>query len=117
MVSPEKYPVTYLAMTSGCKSLLKNHVCSELYLKYLKMVATVADQRERSAGKEVNRDIRITTVNVGTMRGRSNEIVEMLSRRLTNICCLQESKWRGESARKILTTSFSRKGIILVVEV
>ena len=49
--------------------LLKNHVCSELYLKYLKMVATVADQSERSAGKEVNRDIRITTVNVGTMRG------------------------------------------------
>ena len=35
------------------------------------------------------------------MRGRSNEIVEMLSRRLIDFCCVQESRWRGESARKI----------------
>ena len=82
-----------------CKSLLQNHVCSELYLKYLKMVANVPSQAERSAGKEVNRDIRIATLNVGTMWGRSNDIVEM-SRRLIDICCVQESRWRGESARK-----------------
>lgn len=35
------------------------------------------------------------------MRDRSNEIVEMLSRRQIFICCEQESRWRGESARKI----------------
>ena len=34
------------------------------------------------------------------MRGRSNEIVEMLSRRLIDICCVQEARWRGESAQK-----------------
>ena len=43
----------------------------------------------------------------GTMRGGSNEIVEMLSRRLIesrrliDIGCVQESRWRGETAQKI----------------
>ena len=50
------------------------------------MVAIVPGQGEKSAGKEVNRDIRIATLNVGTTRGRCNEIVEMLSRRMTDIC-------------------------------
>ena len=51
--------------------MLQNHVCSGLYLKYLKMVAIVPGHGERFAGKEVNRDICIATLNVGT-------IVEML---------------------------------------
>ena len=65
------------------------------------MVAIMPVQCERSAGKEVSRDIRIATLNVSTMRHRNNEIIEMLSRRLTDICCVQESRCRGESARKI----------------
>ena len=64
------------------------------------MVANVPGQAERSAGKEVNRDIRIATLNVGTMWGRSNDNVEMMSRKLIDICCVQESRWRGESAWK-----------------
>ena len=38
-------------------------------LKYLKMVTIVPGQGERSAGKEVNRNVRIATLNVGPMRG------------------------------------------------
>ena len=34
------------------------------------------------------------------MRGRSNKIVEMLSRILIDISCVQKSRWRGESAHK-----------------
>ena len=43
----------------------------------------------------------------GTVRGGSNEIVEMLSRRLIesrrliDIGCVQESRWRGETSQKI----------------
>ena len=44
------------------------------------MVAIMPGQGERFAGKEVNRHIRTTTLNMGTMRGRSNEIFEMLSK-------------------------------------
>ena len=56
------------------------------------MLAIALCQGEKSAGKEVHRDIRIATLNVGTTKGRSNEIVEMLSRRLIDICCVQESR-------------------------
>ena len=87
-------------MASGCKSSLHNHVCSDLILKYLKIVAILPGQGERFTGKEVNRDIHIATLNVGTMWGRSNDNVEMMSRKLIDICCVQESRWRGESARK-----------------
>ena len=65
------------------------------------MVAIVPGQGERSAGKGINRDICIATLNVGSVRGQSNENVEMLPRRLIDICCVQESRWRGESAQKI----------------
>ena len=45
--------------------------------------------------------LRIGTVNVGTMSGRASEVVEMLTRRKVDVCCLQETRWRGGSARKI----------------
>ena len=46
--------------------------------------------------------LRVATLNVGTMKGRSAEIVEMLTRRNIDICCLQETQWKGESARRIM---------------
>ena len=64
------------------------------------MVAIRTGQGKRSAGKEVNRDIGVATLNLGTMRTWSNEIIEMLSRGLTDICCVQESRWKGELAQK-----------------
>ena len=38
---------------------------------------------------------------MGTLRRRSNEVVETISRRNIDICCLQETRWRGASARMI----------------
>ena len=34
---------------------------------------------------------RLGTLNVGTMRGRSGEVVETLSRRHIDLCCVQET--------------------------
>ena len=81
------------------------------------MVAIVPSRGERSTGKEVNKDIRVATLDVGTMRGRSNEVVEIL----IDICCVQESRWRGvrtleKLQGKVLTAGFSGKRMILVVE-
>ena len=45
--------------------------------------------------------MRIGTANVGTMVKRSSIVVEMVSRRNLDICCLQETKWKGGSARII----------------
>ena len=45
--------------------------------------------------------LRIATLNVGTMRGRSSEVVETMSRRGIDLCCMQEVRWRDASARFI----------------
>ena len=44
-------------------------------------------------------DIRIGSVKMGTMRGRSGEIAEMAARRRFHICCVQETRWKGSNAR------------------
>ena len=50
--------------------------------------------------------LRIGTANVGTMRGRSCEIVEMAERRHLDFCCLQETRWKGGSARTLGSHKF-----------
>ena len=44
----------------------------------------------------------VATVNVGTLRGRATEVVETISRRNIDICCLQEVRWKGVGT-KLLT--------------
>ena len=41
------------------------------------------------------------SVNVDTMRGREGEVVEMAASRHIDFCCLQETGWKGEGARKL----------------
>lgn len=43
------------------------------------------------------RGLRMGTVNVGTMTKRYGEVTEMLRRRKIDFCCLQETRWKGES--------------------
>ena len=45
--------------------------------------------------------LRLATVNVGSLRGRSNEVVETVSRRNVDICCIQEVRWRGAGTKFI----------------
>jgi len=45
------------------------------------------------------RRLRVGSVNVGTMAGRSAEVWEMVARRRLDFCCVQESGWKGEGAR------------------
>ena len=44
---------------------------------------------------------RVGTLNVSTMGGRSGEVVETLTRRCIDLCCVQEVRWRGASTRMI----------------
>jgi len=46
--------------------------------------------------------LRIGIVNVGMMSRRCGEVIEMVARRHLDFCCLQETRWRGGSARKII---------------
>ena len=57
-----------------------------------------SQKRRGEAGSE-KVTLRVGTVNVGTLKGRSGEVVDMAGRRKLDICCLQETRWRGGSAR------------------
>ena len=70
-------------------------------------------------GRTGNRPVRLTSCeipyntfkiaswNIGAMRGRSSEIVETITRRNIDLCCVQEVRWRGAWAR--LTTGKDSK--------
>ena len=48
---------------------------------------------------EERRSTRLATANVGTMKGRGREVVEMMARRRVDIACLQEVRYKGQGAR------------------
>ena len=43
--------------------------------------------------------MKVASWNVDTMRGRSSEIVETITRRNIDLCCVQEVRWKGASTR------------------
>ena len=45
-------------------------------------------------------NLRIGTLNVGSMNGRSGRVADMVVTRL-DFCCLQETRWKGGSARSL----------------
>ncbi|KAK3531578.1 hypothetical protein QTP70_024962 [Hemibagrus guttatus] len=56
-------------------------------------------QREKRKGKSVG--LRIGTLNVGTMTGKSRELADVMERRKVDILCVQETRWKGSKARRI----------------
>ena len=64
------------------------------------MGAVEGGRKDRGVGKDRSR-LRVGSVNVGSLRGRSDEVVEMVGRRNLDFCCLQETRWRGKNARRI----------------
>ena len=44
---------------------------------------------------------KIASINVGTMIGRSREIIDILVRRKIQICCIQETRYKGSSCKVI----------------
>ena len=50
--------------------------------------------------------LRVSSWNVGTMHGRASEVVETLGHRCIDTCCVQQSPWKGCSARLISAKSF-----------
>ena len=46
---------------------------------------------------------RFGTWNVGSMTGRSGEVADALERRKVKVCCVQETRWKGEGTRILRT--------------
>ena len=49
-------------------------------------------------GRPAGKSHSFGTVNVGTISGRADKIIEMLTWWKVDLCCLQETRWRGGSA-------------------
>ena len=45
--------------------------------------------------------MRIGTLNVGSMTGKSREVAEMMNIRRVDILCVQETRWKGDKAKEI----------------
>jgi len=43
--------------------------------------------------------VRLGTWNIGSISGRGTEVCEELRKRMVDVCCLQEVRWRGQGAR------------------
>lgn len=46
-------------------------------------------------------EVRIRTLNVGTMAGKGRELADMMEWRKVDILCVQETKWKRSKARII----------------
>lgn len=53
--------------------------------------------------------IRIASWNVNSLTGKSTEVVNCLHSRRVDVCCLQETRWKGQNARLIKGQSSSYK--------
>ncbi|CAN6726323.1 unnamed protein product [Malus baccata var. baccata] len=69
--------------------------------------------------------IRLGTWNIGTLTGKSMEVVEVIVRRRINIMCLQETKWVGLKAKDLENSGFklwysgtnkTRNGVGIIVD-
>ena len=67
------------------------------------------DESKDLMAQRLRSRLRIGSVNVGTMSGRSVEVAEMAGRRRLDFCCVQETRWKGGSARMLEGEGFSYK--------
>ncbi|KAK3894077.1 hypothetical protein Pcinc_002179 [Petrolisthes cinctipes] len=51
--------------------------------------------------EELKQNVRLATVNVGTLKGRAREVIEMVARRKVDIGCMQEVRYKGQEARML----------------
>lgn len=62
---------------------------------------TILDKPKRNACGPIMRPIGVATLNVGTLTGKSIELIDSMKRRNLAVMCLSETKWKGESARDL----------------
>ena len=51
--------------------------------------------------RSVVANYRFGTWNIGTLKGRSGEVCEVLHRRKVKVCCIQDVRWKGEGSRAL----------------
>ena len=47
------------------------------------------------------REVKIATLNIGSMNGRSGQIAQLMIKKSLQVLCVQETKWKRSKAREI----------------
>ena len=70
----------------------------------LSLAAARRQRRPRgSSSRQRSRcEVRLGSLNVGTISGKGVEVVEMMERRRFEVMCVHETKWRGDTARMMV---------------
>ena len=68
-------------------------------------------RRGRGRVQVMQEKIKVATWNVGTLTGRSGEVVRVLEKRRVDLCCLQETRWKGEGTKKLGGYKLFWKGV------
>ena len=55
----------------------------------------------RPSSSESPKKFSLASWNIGTMTGKSRELVEVMMRRRVAVACVQEVRWKGEQAREV----------------
>ncbi|XP_063611527.1 uncharacterized protein LOC134785169 [Penaeus indicus] len=58
-------------------------------------------RQERARLKKPVQKIRVGTLNVGSLTGRSRELADVMERRKIGVLCVQETRWKGNKSREI----------------
>ncbi|XP_008486018.1 craniofacial development protein 2-like, partial [Diaphorina citri] len=56
-------------------------------------------KRVQKDGEKCVRNVRIGTLNVGSLTGKGRELVDLMERRKIQILCVQETRWKGDKAK------------------
>ena len=79
-------------------------------LHWLCIYATVGRRRRKGGGHDRRQwerwkgsivEVRVRTLNVGTVTDKGRELADMMERRKVDILCVQETRWRGSKTRSI----------------
>ncbi|XP_059310299.1 uncharacterized protein LOC132061516 [Lycium ferocissimum] len=58
-------------------------------------------ESSRPVDANITSRLRVGSLNIGTLTGKSIELVKILKRRIVNIACVQETKWVGPKAKDV----------------
>ncbi|KAM2384478.1 hypothetical protein ACFXTH_041910 [Malus domestica] len=93
--------------------------------KYFDSIGRGRVKKLGQKGRVQESRMRLGTWNIGTLTGKSMEVVEVMVRRRINIMCLQETKWVGLKAKDLENSGFklwysgtnrTRNGVGIIVD-
>ncbi|ESO03326.1 hypothetical protein HELRODRAFT_173612 [Helobdella robusta] len=92
IVTREKDIIVYFKKTTAPspQQVLSGQGVPRIPRKY-----AIAEGSCRKIQNDPSMVLRLGTLNVGSLTGRSMKIAEMLERRRIDICCLQEARWKS----------------------